>query len=87
MRKFLCSFYPVKPYASFLCVEISDEMGEDAESLYEEYLMAKVSRTSINKNSLIGYNNCWLMLIEAGSIYEAINEFYRKLKNMPDSKE
>jgi len=87
MRKFLCSFYPAKPYASFLCVEISDDMGEDAERLYEEYLMAKESHTSINRDNLIGYNNCWWMLIEATSIFDAINEFYLKLKNMPDNKE
>ena len=81
MSKFLISFYPIEPWRSFLCCEINNEINtRDAKELLEEYYRG-LEKHGRNEGDFCYLNNSWWQLIEAESIFTAMDKFRTNLEN------
>lgn len=87
MSRFLVSFYPIEPWRSILCCEINDKMDTgDAKNLLEEYYRG-LAKHNMNEGDLLYFNNTSWQLIEADSIFTAMDTFRENLKKWKDVKD
>lgn len=82
MSKFLVSFYPIEPYRSLLCCEINNQLdyGMDAQNLLDEYYRG-LERKGLKDGDLLYFNNSSWIMVEAESMFTAIDKFKEQLKN------
>ena len=83
MSKFLITYYPLKPWRSFLCFEMNEKIQEDKNGdawlMYEEYKRG-LEKYKKKEGELFYFNESAWLMVEADTAFLAIERFYDRVR-------